>query len=123
MEKLGFFQELPHGDDRGESLKACVSQGKGPLKERIAGYLARGSVVAAATRVLFDVLDEERTAIGSLSVLTDGMWMWPSDLAYCVREYNVRLPEGFVRNAESSGWSPVIPSEERLDEIEDYFLR
>lgn len=38
----------------GEGLKAHVSQREEALKERIAGYLDRGSVVAAAIQALFD---------------------------------------------------------------------
>ncbi|WP_152521249.1 hypothetical protein [Nocardiopsis ganjiahuensis] len=122
VEKVGFFQELPHGDAHGERLESHVSQGEEALKERVAWYLDQGTVVAAATQVLFDMLSEDRAAIGSLAVRTDGIWMWPSDLSYYVREYNVRLPGRFVRHAESSGWSPALPSEERLTEIEGYFL-
>ncbi|WP_157982388.1 hypothetical protein [Nocardiopsis sp. FIRDI 009] len=122
VEKIGFFRELSHGDDRGESLKSHVSKGDETRKGKIAEYLDRGSVVAASTQVLFDVLDEKCPAICSLSVLTDGVWLWPSDLSYYVREYNVRLPDRFVRHAESTGWAPMIPSEEELDEIEEDFM-
>ncbi|WP_157982559.1 hypothetical protein [Nocardiopsis sp. FIRDI 009] len=121
-EKVGFFRELSRGDGGGENLKSHASKGDESRKEQIAEYLDRGSVVAAATRVLFDVLDEECPAICSLSVLTDGVWLWPSDLSYYVRECNVRLPGRFVRHAEATGWVPMIPGEEELDEIEEDFM-
>ena len=35
--------------------------------------------------------------------LTDGTYVWPEGLAHYVTEHNVRLPEGFVSHARSTG--------------------
>ncbi|WP_231493981.1 hypothetical protein [Nocardiopsis sp. CNT312] len=118
MKSMGFFQEPPHADRRGESLRECVWLGDESMKERIAHYLDRGSVVVAATRILHDILDEGRSPICSLHILTDGVWLWPSGLPFYVRRYNVRVPHDFISHAESSGWDPKVLAEEELDEID-----
>ncbi|NYH52039.1 hypothetical protein HNR06_001628 [Nocardiopsis arvandica] len=122
MSRMGFFEELPHGDTDGGSLVVLAGQGDGISRDWIADYLDEGAVVAASTTVLVDVLAEDRSPICSLAVLTDGVWLWPSDLAHYVREYDVRLPAPFVRHAEDSGRVPARPSEEALDGIEKDFL-
>jgi hypothetical protein len=37
-------------------------------------------------------------------VLTDGQYAWPSDLAYYVERYHVRLPDDFVSVIAAHGW-------------------
>ncbi len=48
------------------------------------------------TRVVCDVLDESKGVIGSLEILTDGEWIWPSDLSYYLQNYHIKLDERFI---------------------------
>ena len=41
---------------------------------------------------------------GCPDILTDGVWMWPGDLAYYVKKYHLELDKEFVQGMEDSGW-------------------
>ena len=42
--------------------------------------------------------------IGTLSVLTDGTYAWPSDLAHYVGVHHARLPAAFVEHVRARGF-------------------
>ena len=112
MHRVGFFADLPHGYPDGEVLAERIGSGDVAAQAGLVGYLTKGSVASMGRAVptigqnLFDVLSPERTPIGPLNVLTDGVWVWPSDLAYYVRVYNVGLPAEFVEWARLLDWVP-----------------
>ncbi|MFJ2191222.1 hypothetical protein ACIOJE_25380 [Kitasatospora sp. NPDC087861] len=122
VENLGFFREFPHGDAGGPSLLDCVAKGDARIKGLIAGYLEQGAVLATTGQRVFDVLSDEKHDAGSLAIITDGVWMWPGDLAYYVRKYNIALPESFVGHAESLNWTPPELSRSELLLIEEGML-
>ena len=43
---------------------------------------------------------------GGLSLMTDGDWLWYSDLAHYVERYHVRLDARFVEHARRRDWQP-----------------
>jgi hypothetical protein len=118
IENLGFFRELPHGDPEGESLIRILSMGDVAVQEFVAGYLEKGTVLAATAQRVFDVLDDEKSDAGQLAVMTDGVWVWPADLPYYVRKYNISLPGRFVEHAKLSKWTPPKLSTKDLLDIE-----
>lgn len=61
-----------------------------------AGILDIGSTAEAK-----DVFTGEGTGIRD-NLRTDGEFSWGTDLAYYVKEYNLMLPEDFVRHALAS---------------------
>jgi hypothetical protein len=98
--KVGFFQELDHGDDRGPSLKEKRSDTPASDERRIADYLGTGHVLIASSEDVNDWLaDDPDITIGPPHILTDGTYAWPADLPYYVRNYHVRLPKHFVLHA------------------------
>lgn len=105
LKKVGFFKELSHGDDKGDSLAKLVNN-KIPinLSETIA-YLENGHFLMIAPTVLTDVLSDEQKFIGTLAIQTDGEWAWPSDLAYYVNNYGISLPQEFIRHMSDNAWS------------------
>jgi len=56
------------------------------------------------------------TAIAPSLVLTDGVWLWPSVLAYYVAKYHVRLDPEFIDHARASNWT-IRQVEIRLDDL------
>ncbi|MDX2730990.1 hypothetical protein [Streptomyces sp. PA03-2a] len=103
-ENLGFFKEFPHGDVEGPSLLECVAKGDVRIQALIADYLEGGAMLAVTAQRVLDVLSDERRDAGPLAIMTDGVWMWPADLAYYVRRYNIALPEDFISHARSLNW-------------------
>ncbi|MEU2095015.1 hypothetical protein [Streptomyces globisporus] len=115
VKDLGFFKEFPHGDAKGPSLLECAAKGDPRIQGSISKYLEGGSMLAATAQRVFDVLSEEKQDAGPLAIMTDGEWMWPAELAYYVRRYNISLPESFVAHARSLDWvAPSLTSAELL---------
>ena len=105
LKKAGFFKELDHGEETAPSIKDVL----GGLSEEILGsvnlYLKKGVLLVASPSLVQDVLDfDSDVVIGSLGLLTDGVWVWPSDLAYYVEKYRVDLPSEFIFHMENNGW-------------------
>ncbi|MBK5144775.1 hypothetical protein I2494_13815 [Budviciaceae bacterium BWR-B9] len=104
LKKVGFFKELSHGDDNGESLIALVNRGILADSLKVAGYLNNGHFLMIAPTVVTDVLSDEQKFIGTLTIQTDGVWAWPSDLAYYVSNYGVLLPPDFIQYMSDNKW-------------------
>lgn len=68
-------------------------------------YLRSGVVLAATAALTHDVLSRDRTIIGGLSLLTDGHWLWYSDLAYYVEHHHVALDAAFIAHTQSREWT------------------
>ena len=118
--KLGYFRELPHGDADGPSLREAIGTLHPDDKRRVTTYLDAGNVVATtAGAQTFDVLDAEHRRIGRLEILTDGIWAWPRDLSYYVRNYDVVLPVAFLTHAATSGWQMRTLSDAELEELSE----
>ena len=63
-------------------------------------------MLAAAPVLDFDVLGAQDNAIGGLSVCTDGVWLWYSDLAHYVEHHHVELDPRFIAHVRARGWEP-----------------
>ncbi len=50
------------------------------------------------------------------SLRTDGVWLWPSVLAYYVAKYHVRLDPEFINHARANNWV-IRTSEVRLENL------
>jgi hypothetical protein len=118
----GFFRELRHGAEGGPSLKAGVGVLPAGVQVLVADYLDRAPVLAATSGLVDDVLDSTRRDVCRLEIATDGLWAWPRDLGYYVRNYAVSIPEGLVRRAvAASGWPPKEDDLDLLDVEERFF--
>lgn len=117
--RAGFFSDLKHGEADGPSLRDSVTARPHADEDRIAAYLERGNVLAASGTMVYDVLQEHREPVAVLEMLTDGTWLWPSDLSYYVRTYHVRVPDELVSHAEAQGWEPPTLDRAALTEVEE----
>ena len=111
LKPVGFFRELRHGKQDGPLLKDAVREAGDPDEAKVVSYLRAGQVLMASPGIVRDVLDPQRGIIGSLSILTDGVYAWPSDLAHYVERHHACLPDEFVAHMASNGWH--VP--ERMD--------
>ncbi len=104
LNRIGFFRELPHGDDDGPALAGSVRDAPGVDEQRLVEYLRAGVSYIVSPGVVRDALDQSGP-VGTGSVLTDGTWAWPDDLPHYVERYHIALPEDFVAHARAAGWS------------------
>ncbi|MFE2849938.1 hypothetical protein ACFXJO_02245 [Streptomyces lavendulae] len=119
---LGEFRELKHGSPQGPSLIAAVRSEGDPYEEDLVRYLRAGSVVAATGSAVYDFLSPTDEFIDGLHLLTDGEWLWYTDLAHYVERYHVPVDDRFVDHARHRGWVPPQLSDDQLVQIADTFF-
>lgn len=96
LRHIGFFRDLRHGMPGQPSLRESLRAVPHEMEATVVAYLSTGQTLAAAGGVVHDEIDPQGGVIGPLKVLTDGTWVWPSDLAHYVAKYHVRLPKEFI---------------------------
>lgn len=104
LTSIGFFKELPYGDESGVSLIDSVSKFSEKEYAETLSYLKSGVPFVVAPGLSRDRLSAKREIIGSLSLLTDGKFVWPSDLAYYLEKYRVELPNDFFNHMKRNDW-------------------
>jgi hypothetical protein len=123
LKRIGFFRELRHGDPAGPSLR----EGRGKLRPasttQVVRYLMTAPALAVTGALVDDALDPARKGVASLEIATDGVWVWPRDLAYYVREYGVDVPAEFTAVVEERAGEPPVLSMEDLERVEAEYLR
>jgi len=112
LAQVGFFRELRHGHPNGPSLEEAVGKLHASDVGGILRYLENAPTLAATGSVVDDALSPDRTGVAKLEIATDGEWVWPRDLAYYVRQYDVGLPAEFIALIDSrAGLSPELDRE------------
>lgn len=94
-------------------VSAAARSTEMPQESMAVDYLERGVTVLASASWSDDLLNSQRKNICQYSTLTDGVWIWPSDLVYYARTYHVVLPKEFLDHMASHEW--VVPE---LDDAE-----
>ena len=103
---VGFYRELAHGFPSAPSLREVIADLPLQNEAEIVAYLRNGAVLSLTMGPEQDVLSPEPKLISPSHVLTDGLWIWPLDLAYYVEHYHARLPEEFIDRMRSLHWAP-----------------
>jgi hypothetical protein len=113
LKRVGFFRELGYSAADAPSLKESVRDAADYDRDLVARYLRAAPLLAVAPGVVRDVLDPDASNVMTLSIKTDGVWEWPTPLAYYVQKYNVVLPEAFIAHIAGRNHRP--PTREELD--------
>lgn len=113
LKSVGFFRELRHGDEQGLSLKKVIRNSPSDNEDKIVKYLDSGVAFCVTAGLVSDVLDESKGVIGSLEILTDGEWAWPSDLSYYVKYYHIDLDTKFIEHIKNNNW--IISNKKNID--------
>ena len=104
--RTGFFREMPHGDGNDPSIKEAMNCLKSDQNvDDICDYLDAGKILVICCGSCIDVIDPKKGIAGTPSLLTDGVWVWPGDLSYYVRNYHVAIDAAFVEHMRSSNWT------------------
>ncbi len=117
--RAGFFRELRHGDSDGPPLREAIDIDQGHDDETIGAYLRAGNTLAATAMPVDDILDATKTNIAGLTLMTDGTWLWPSDLAYFVETYGVAVPPELRNHIVAHLGDPTKLSPEELAALEN----
>jgi hypothetical protein len=111
LKPAGFFRELSYGFLKGPSIYDTLAT---PLsdEEHILQYLRTGVAFTWAPGLENDILAPEKV-IGSICILTDGIWAWPDSLRYYLENYHVILPQEFLSHVQSRNY--IAPNPEEID--------
>jgi hypothetical protein len=110
LREICSFRELG-GPADAPSIREHISDVAQPDEERIVTYLENGVGLAGRAGYLRDVLDPSIVGLTS-HTLTDGVYVWTSDLAYYVKKYHLTIPEEAVAHMKANHWTP--PDEDDL---------
>lgn len=103
---VGDFRELLADDPGAPSIHDAAGLEPRPHETQVAAYPRAGSILAASPSTTCDVLGGDGTAIGALTLQTDGTWFWYSDLPYYIETYHLALDDRFLTHAANSNWQP-----------------
>ena len=97
MKVVGVFHELGRGIDKSvQSIHSVVGKLSNEKAVSVAEYLRSGIPVFDVMESTIDPFDNSVCIDGGPSLLSDGEWIWRSDLAYFVEKYKVALPDEFI---------------------------
>ncbi|SFN49996.1 MULTISPECIES: hypothetical protein [unclassified Streptomyces] len=102
---LGDFRELEYGRPDSPSLRGAVRATESKHGRDLIRYLRSGSLLIATPSAVRDVLSPRGAVIRGLHLLTDGKWLWFSDLSHYVERYHVALDRVFIQHAQSNHWT------------------
>ena len=114
LKALGFPADDASNDPR-NILRLLDKRAASPHPEetRIADYLRKAKPYIVSPGVTFDVLDGSGP-IGSGTILTDGEWAWPDDLAHYLETYHIELPESFLETIAAADFVPPVLTIQQL---------
>lgn len=101
--RVGFYKELKHGRPDGESLKEVLQPIAGLDDAKLVQYLKAGKTMMVAPGPVRDVL--ANGIIGTLAILTDGTYAWPSDFAHYIERHHARPSADFLEHARARGFA------------------
>lgn len=84
-----------------------------PDADKIASYVESGVMCVGSPGAVSDVISGEEATIGSGSLLTDGIYVWPDDLPYYIRNYRLLLPDDFIAHVRQR--QHLAPREAKID--------
>ncbi|MFI7388324.1 hypothetical protein [Streptomyces sp. NPDC049813] len=121
IEQAGFYRELGGaGDGAAPSLRdAGRSTGEWD-EERLLAYLEASHEIYTVMGAERDVIADDVWITGAGSLITDGTYVWPTELAYYVRRHHVALLPEFAAHIRARNYvSPPVPREQALAIFEE----
>ncbi|MBQ1395844.1 MAG: hypothetical protein IIY84_00915 [Eubacterium sp.] len=112
--RQGYYREMPFAESTDPSMLAFIGKADPGEIDNICAYLNSGIVLITCCGTSTDVIKPEKGIAGTPSVMTDGIWVWPGDLSYYVKNYQLALNPEFVSAMRSHNWK-VNLQEAELD--------
>lgn len=111
--RTGYYREMHHAEESDPSIIDYVNKLSAQNElEHICNYLQSGIPLIVCCGVDTDIINPNRGVSGCPSMLTDGHYIWPGDLAYYVKEYALGIDENFIANMRNNNWTIPIKLED-----------
>lgn len=104
LRRQGFYKEMPHGDESDPSIYEFIDKNEKSEIDNICKYLKGGRVLVSCGGITQDVINPQNGSAGCPDMLTDGIWLWPGDLAYYVKQYYLKLDDEFIQTMRDNHW-------------------
>ncbi|MET8957120.1 hypothetical protein ACWEQN_35900 [Streptomyces sp. NPDC004129] len=127
IKRVGFFREHGgHGDPSASapSLRDAARTTGERDEDRVVAYLESSTEIYSTMGAERDVITGDEWISGAGSLVTDGTWLWPVELAHYVRNHHVALPAEFVDHIRANDYtSPALSHDQALEIFNEYFDR
>ena len=104
LRRIGHFYELT-SDSQRQEIRNLRGNLHAPLKQKALRYLRSGVNTGIVMMVEYDHSSMPEACLGSVGLMSDGKWIWPSSLAYYVETYDLGLPADFLEDMANNDWS------------------
>ena len=112
--RQGYYREMPYAEDTDPSILESIGKANPEDIDNICAYLNAGIVLITCCGTSTDVIKPENGIAGTPSVMTDGTWVWPGDLSYYIKNYQLSLAPEFIADMRDHNWK-VDLQEAELD--------
>ncbi|MFE9538515.1 hypothetical protein [Streptomyces sp. NPDC006691] len=121
IEQAGFYRELGGPGDRSAPSLRDAARSTGEWdEERLLAYLEASREIYTVMGAERDVIADDLGITGAGSLITDGTYVWPTELAYYVRRHHVALLPEFTAHIRARNYvSPEVPREQALAIFEE----
>ncbi|MEU5533998.1 hypothetical protein [Streptomyces sp. NPDC020362] len=125
IKRVGFYREF--GDHSAPSaaapsLREAVRTAGERDEDRIVAYLESSTEIYSVMGAERDVITGDGWIPGAGSLVTDGTWLWPVELAHYVRRHHIALPAEFTAHIRGNGHvSPALSRERARDIFHEHF--
>ncbi|WP_329411495.1 hypothetical protein OG802_17135 [Streptomyces sp. NBC_00704] len=122
IEQAGFYRELGGADGgaAAPSLRDAARSTGERDEERLLAYLEASHEIYTVMGAERDVIADDVWITGAGSLITDGTYVWPTELAYYVRRHHVALLPEFAAHIRARNYvSPPVPREQALAIFEE----
>jgi hypothetical protein len=118
LKTVGYYKEMSQGRETDDSIYNFIYKGNPDENAKICQYLESGVEFIVSPGVTYDVINPDNGTSGIASSYSDGTWLWPGDLSYYVKKYNIKLPDEFISTMRKSNWIvPIRLEDMNYDEI------
>ncbi|MFJ4002011.1 hypothetical protein ACIPWL_00875 [Streptomyces sp. NPDC090023] len=125
IKQAGLYRELGGTGDESApapSLRNSARVAGESDEDRVLAYLDAGHEIFTAMGAERDVIADDVWITGAGSLITDGTWLWPIELAHYVRRHHVPLLPEFADHIRAQGYvTPDVPHDRALAIFEEHF--
>ncbi|MFJ1750930.1 hypothetical protein ACIOJD_32530 [Streptomyces sp. NPDC088116] len=115
LKLIGFYREM-YSVSWGSPVPSVESGVEKYSVRNLVGYLESGYPVFDVMELTTDVIGGAFSVPGGSSLLTDGEYVWPVDLASYVEKYHIALPQDFLETVRRHDFRiPSVGQETLLD--------
>ncbi|MGV9322224.1 hypothetical protein [Streptomyces sp. NPDC003660] len=122
FEQVRLYRELGALEGGAPSLRDAARAVGERDEGRVLAYLDACPEIYTTMGAERDVIADDVWITGAGSLITDGTWVWPIELAHYVRRHHVALPHEFITHIRAQNYvCPEVSGDRARSIFEEYF--